>query len=231
MFRWCLIATVVSSLGLAGCSSSKTVESHDESADNPNNPQYEIIPYLIDDDADAVVKFRAADWSRLQPLVTDVLSGDDRRGGDDTNSFVRAAEAGPVRFAGQLSGRDVELEHLTDERPGYLVYQPHAHSAQKACLTTDFPRVSFDRFGPDSGACCYRRMPRNNSPSNSTALSKGSPIARRRRNTASAWSLRLARSRPIRSRLASRTASTTVPKTFFTAADAGRGTVRRMGAH
>jgi hypothetical protein len=150
MRRWCLLATLACSLGLAGCSSSQSVESDEPAPQRPTNKQYEVTPYLVDDDADAIVKFRAADWPRLQPLVAGLLAAEERDGGE-ANSLVRAAEAGPVRFAGRLSGQDLDLEHLADERPGYLVFQPHAHSAQQSCLTAGFPCVLFASPGPRFG--------------------------------------------------------------------------------
>ena len=150
------VLALVWSVVIGGCASSQSTEGEATSSPREQAQEsryHEIVPYLVDEDADAIVKFRMGDWEAIQPLVADLLASTagGEAGPSRAEALVEASASGPGTFVRQLTGQELDLEHVDSDRPGYLVFQPYLHSAGQTCLRAGYPCVLFHDEGARYG--------------------------------------------------------------------------------
>jgi hypothetical protein len=107
-------------------------------------PSAEIKPYLVEPSAGVIFKARPGAWDRVGPLVERVLAAE--LGGESL------PEGGTLQeMVGQMSGYDLQLDHVAADRPAYLILAPHRHGAAQGCLSVGLPCLLMGSPGPRYG--------------------------------------------------------------------------------
>lgn len=132
---------------VGGCSTTKPAEK--EKPERKWNPDYEIESYLVEEEAEAIVKLRPSDWGEVQPFLTEIFSS--AVGGGELDAWASAAEEGPFELVDAIVGLEVSTEHLSRDRPSYLIFAPRQHHPWQGCLSAGLPCVLFEAPGPRYG--------------------------------------------------------------------------------
>ncbi|MFB6350954.1 MAG: hypothetical protein ABEN55_16150, partial [Bradymonadaceae bacterium] len=119
-------------------------------------PSIEIRPYLVESEAGLIMKARGDTWHKVRPMVETILAAElsDPSVVDTTAPAANRPQDSTqamLNLFGNLSGVDMDLEHLAAERPVYLILAPKRHQPSQGCLSAGLPCTLLSEPGPRYG--------------------------------------------------------------------------------